>query len=136
MMVNGQELNLLALDGVFDISGPVTPIPSIVDGLAEVSAPVNVIASLVAYVSPAGWEQRTAVNLRLVGQGTARVLLHRPDDPFEWLDDTTIRFAASDPAPVPEPATLLLLATGAAVVARKVRGQRRGELTATASRER
>jgi hypothetical protein len=78
--------------------------------------------------------QSSGGSVRLRGAGTATVRL-RPEfdtfgDPPVWLAET-VRYDFSEPNPVPEPATLVMVAGGLLAVARSARRRRR---LATAAR--
>ncbi len=132
LTLGAERFQVSYIAGHFALAGPLTAIPHVVNGFAEVTVPIRVTASLVTYLSSDSQTERSQ-DLRLVGSGTAQMKLLRPPvspgapSSEGWLDDVTLNFGSGgDPAPVPEPGTLMLFATGLGAIGRaRIKRRRR-----------
>ncbi len=116
-IVDSQEVHVSGGPAHFTFITPPALIPPAVNGVAEVVLPLTVsgILRVSALTGPLAGDE---LAFQFFGRGTAGVELEEPVDPLDtsWPGEATLRFAnLSTDAPIPEPTTLVLLATGAAV---------------------
>jgi hypothetical protein len=101
-----------------------------VNSAFEVRTPFTMTGWLTVFAQIADDEWAVESNLQLWGQGVARARYYQPCDPDPCplqLSGIVYEFS-SDPSPVPEPGTLLLLATGFGAIGRRA-WKRRAQAT-------